>query len=124
VSTFKAVVEHIHGIALAGGRRRRHAEGALEILVTLVEKTPPPLVDAPLPLVDSAWITQLLRSAAGGSMDDEKFTLFMRLSARRKEEEAAPDAKVPADATEDNDPTFSGRKRPFGNSRHSRYPFR
>ena len=87
VSTFKAVVEHIHGIVLAGGRRHRHAETALEILVTLAEKTP-------LPLVDSAWITELLGSAAGGSMDDEKFTLLLRLSARRKEEEAVTDARA------------------------------
>ena len=124
VSTFKAVVEHIHGIVLAKGRRRRHAEKALEILVTLVKKTPPPLVDAPLPLIDGAWITQLLRRAAekkedtekkddaekpddpkkpddADKMDDEKFTLFLRLSARRKEEEPAPDAKTPTDATED-----------------------
>jgi len=87
VSTFKAVVEHIHGIVLARGRRHRHAEKALEILVTLAEKTP-------LPLIDSAWITGLLRSAAGGDMDDNKFTLFMKLSARRKEEEAVTDAKT------------------------------
>ena len=87
VSTFKAVIEHIHGIVLAGGRRHRHAEKALEILVTLAEKTP-------LPLIDSAWITGLLRSAAGGGMDDKKFTLFMKLSARRKEEEAVTDAKT------------------------------
>ena len=87
VSTFKAVVEHIHGIVLAGGRRRRYAENALDILVTLAEK-------APLPLVDGAWIMGLLRSAAGGGMDDEKFILFMRLSARRKEEEAVTDART------------------------------
>ena len=83
------VVEHVHGIVLAGGRRRRHAEKALEILVTLVRKTT-------LPLVDAAWINELLKRAAGGDMDNEKFTLFMRLSARRKEEEAAADAKAPS----------------------------
>ena len=87
VSTFKAVVEHIHGIVLARGRRHRHAEKALEILVTLAEK-------APLPLIDSAWITGLLRSAAGGDMDDNKFTIFMKLSARRKGEEAVTDTKT------------------------------
>ena len=98
VPTFKAVVEHIHNLILNKGRRHRHAEKALEILVTLVKKTPAALVDAPLPLVDGAWITQLLRSAAGSiHMDDEKFTLFMRLSAQRKEEEASPDGKTPTD---------------------------
>ena len=97
VPTFKAVVEHIHSLVLNKGRRHRHAVKALEILVTLVKKTPAALIDAPLPLVDGAWITQLLRSAAE-SMDDEKFTLFMRLSAQRKEEEAVPDGKTPTDA--------------------------
>ena len=87
VSTLKAVVEHIHRIVLVGGRRHRHAERALKILVTLVKKTP-------LPPVDGAWITRLLRSAAG-NMDDEKFILFLRLGARRKEEGAAPDAETP-----------------------------
>ena len=87
VSTFKAVVEHIHGIVLAGGRRRHYAKQALKVFVTLAER-------APSPLVDGAWITELLRSAAEGGMDDEKFILFMRLSARRKEEEAAADAKI------------------------------
>ena len=79
--TFKVVIEHIHGIILARGRRRRHAEKALGILFTLVKNTT-------LPLVDGAWINGLLASAAVANMDDEQFTLFMRLSARRKEEEA------------------------------------
>ena len=92
VPTFKAVVEHIHSVVLNKGRRHRHAVKALEILVILVRKTPSALFDSPLPLVDDAWITQLLRSAAG-SMDDEKFTLFMRLSAWRREEEASPDVE-------------------------------
>jgi hypothetical protein len=43
------VVEHIHGMVLAPGRRRRYAKTALEILLTLVKKTT-------LPLVDAAWI--------------------------------------------------------------------
>jgi len=89
VSTFKAVVEHVHGIVLAGGRRRHHAERALEALVTLAEKAPPPLVDG-------TWIMELLRSAAEGGMGDKIFILFMRLSARRKEEEAATDTKTPS----------------------------
>ena len=79
--TFKMVVEHIHGIILARSRRRRHAEKALEILLTLVDKTA-------LPLVDAAWINELLKSIAGGNIDDGTFTLFLRLSARRKDEEA------------------------------------
>ena len=82
--TFKTVIEHIHGIILSRGRRRRYAEKALGILFTLVKKTT-------LPLVDAAWINELLKSAAGGDMDDEKFTLFMRFNARRKEEEAIAD---------------------------------
>ena len=86
MSAFKAVVEHIQGIILVGGRRHRHAEEALEILVTLVKKTP-------LPPVDGEWITQLLWSAAG-SMDDEKFILFMRLGARRKEDGTTPDVET------------------------------
>ena len=83
------MVEHIHGIVLAGGRRRRHAEEALEILLTLVKKTP-------LPLIDATWINGLLKGAAGGGMGDEKFTQFMRLSARRKEEDAIVDVKTPS----------------------------
>jgi hypothetical protein len=86
--TFKAVVEHIHAIVLARASRHRYAKEALEILVTLAEKSPPPLFDGP-------WIAELLRSAAGGNMDDEKFTLFMRLSARRKEEETVTGEKTP-----------------------------
>ena len=100
-STLKAVVEHIHGIVMAGGHRHPHAEKALEILVALVKKTP-------LPPVDGAWITQLLISAAG-SMDDEKFILFMRLGARRKEEGATPDVETPIDvAGGTTDPPLHG----------------
>ena len=83
------MVEHIHGIVLAAGRRRRHAQKALEILLTLVKKTP-------LPLIDAAWINGLLKRAAGGGIGDENFTLFMRLSARRKEEDAVADVKTPS----------------------------
>ena len=88
VSTFKAVVEHIHGILLVRGRRRRHAEKALVVLFALAKKTTLPLVDAP-------WINELLKRAAVGNMDDEKFTLFMRLNARKKEEEAGADVEIP-----------------------------
>ena len=84
--TFRTVIEHIHDIVLTRGRRHNHANKALGILFDLVKKTS-------IPLVDGAWITGLLNSAAGGAMDDETFILFMRLSARRKEE-AAPDMKT------------------------------
>ena len=92
--TLKTVIEHIHGIILARGRRHRHAENALDILVTLAEK-------APFPLVDGTWIMGLLRSAAGGGMDDKKFILFMRLNARRKEEEVVTDVSSEAPIAED-----------------------
>ena len=87
--TFKTVIEHIHGIILARGRRHRHAEKALEILLTLSKKIT-------LPLVDATWINELLKSAAGGNMNDERFTQFMRLSARRKEEETTPNTETPS----------------------------
>jgi len=83
------VIEHIHGIVLARGPRRRHVEKVLEILLTLSKNTT-------LPLVDATWINELLKSAAVANMDPEKFALFMRLSARRKEEEAMPDAETPS----------------------------
>ena len=86
--TFKLVVEHTHGLVLSRGRRRRHAKTALDILHTLAKK-------APFPLIDPAWIRELLKSAAGGNMDDETFTLFLRLSARRKEEDAGADMATP-----------------------------
>ena len=80
VTTFKLVTEHIHGVILARGRRRRHTKMALDILYTLVRK-------ATLPLVDAAWIGGLLMRAARGNMGDDTFPLFLRLSARRKEED-------------------------------------
>jgi len=87
--TFKLVVEHIHGLILARGRRHRHTKTALEILLTLVRKTT-------FSLVDGSWINGLLKSASRGNMGDDTFTLFLRLSARRKEEDAAVDAGSPA----------------------------
>ena len=80
--TFKLVVEHIHGIVLAKGRRRRYAVTALGILVTLAKKTT-------FPLVDPTWINDLLKRAARGEMNDETFIVLLRLSALRKEEDAA-----------------------------------
>jgi len=73
---------------LVRGRRRRHANTALDILHTIVKK-------ATLPLVDPAWIKELLESAARGNMGDETFTSFLRLSARRKEEDAPADMGPP-----------------------------
>ena len=80
--TFKLVVEHIHRLILSRGRRRRNAKTALDILCTLVKKTA-------FPLIDPAWMRGLLKSAAGGNMDDETFAMFLRLSARREEDTAA-----------------------------------
>ena len=87
-STFKLVVEHIHGIALTKGRRHLHVRAALEILVTLVRKTL-------FPLVDGTWINDLLKKAAWGKVDDEPFTVFLRFSALRKENDAAIDSEIP-----------------------------
>ena len=46
-----------------------------------------------LPLVDVTWINDLLDSAAWGDMDDETFTILLRLSALRKEKDTAADEK-------------------------------
>jgi hypothetical protein len=78
VSTFKAVVEHIHDHVMTRGRRRRYAKTALEILLLLTRKTP-------VPLVDAVWINGLLESSARGNMDDNAFTVFLELSARRED---------------------------------------
>ena len=87
-STFKLVVEHIHGIALTKGRRHLHARAALEILVTLVRKTS-------FPLVDGARINDLLKKAVWGKVGDEPFTALLRFSALRKENDAAKDSEIP-----------------------------
>ena len=78
------VVEHIHGHVMTQGLRRRHAKTALEILLLLTKKTA-------IPLVEPVWIDGLLESGARGNMDDNTFTVFLRLSARRKEEDATAD---------------------------------
>ena len=86
--TFKLVVEHIHGMALAKGRRRRYAKAALEILATLIRKTS-------FLRVDAVWINGLLKRAAWGKMDDEPFTALLRFSAFRKEDDDAIDSEIP-----------------------------
>ena len=85
--TFKMVVEHIHNIVLAGSRRHHHAVQALETLLTLVGHTS-------LPLVDAVWINGLLKRPAEGEMSDQQFTQFLRLSARRTEEDATVDTEL------------------------------
>ena len=85
--TFRMVVEYIHEVALTQGRRRRYAKTALEILLTLVE-------EITFPLVDAAWINELLKSTAGRDMEDDTFTMFLRLNARREEEDAVADVWV------------------------------
>ena len=86
--TFKLVVDHIHGVALAKGHRRRYARTALEILFTLVKKTS-------FPLVDAGWISDLLMKAARGKMDDEPFTALLRFSALRGGDDATIDTDIP-----------------------------
>ena len=81
------VVEHIHRIDLCHSRRSHHATKALGILLDLFKLKP-------LPLINAAWITKLLRDAAVGDMSDENFILFLRLSAGRKEEDVTVDAET------------------------------
>ena len=88
-STFKLVVQHIHGVALAKGHRCRYARTALEILVTLAKK-------ASFPLVDAAWISDLLMKAARGKMDNEPFTALLRFSALRGGDDATTDTDLPS----------------------------
>jgi len=95
-STFRIVVEYIHGMVLTRGRRHRYAKTALEILLTLVKETT-------FPLVDSLWVNRLLKSAVEGDMDDETFTLLLRLSARRKEEDGAADTETPPNPGRESD---------------------
>ncbi|KAF9782758.1 hypothetical protein BJ322DRAFT_169425 [Thelephora terrestris] len=81
---FKEVVEHIHGMVLAGtGRRRRYAGKALEILLTLAKKTP-------FPLFEVAWINGLLGDAADGDMNNDTFILFLKLRALTMGEDVEP----------------------------------
>jgi hypothetical protein len=89
VSTFELVVEHIHGIVLAGGHRHQFAKPALEILLVLAKKTSSPLVDA-------VWINDLLKRAAWRKMDDGTFTILLRFSALRKGDDATIGSGTPS----------------------------
>ena len=82
------MVQHIHGIVLARSRRRRHTTKSLELLLSIAKHTT-------LPLVDTAWINRLLKEAVDRDMTDQQFTLFLRLSAKRKEEDATVTAGMP-----------------------------
>ena len=88
-STFKFVVEHIHGIVLTRGPRRRYARAALEIIHTLAER-------ASFLFVDAAWINDLLKRAAWGKMDDVTFTVLLRFSVLRKGDDAVIDSEIPS----------------------------
>jgi len=87
VQTFETVVEHTLGMAVVRGRRH-HAKEALNILITLGRK-------ATLPLVDATWIRKLLVRVIREDMDDDMFTLFLRLNAQRKEEDNMEDVEIP-----------------------------
>ena len=110
--TFKTVVEHIHGIVLARGRRRRHTKTALEVLLTLVKKTT-------LALIEATWINGLLKRAVGGNMDDDTLTLFLRLSARREEEDTTADAEISSPQDYAHVRRFDTDPRPFGRATSS-----
>ena len=86
-SAFRMVVEHIHTIVLTKGHRHRYANTALEVLLTLVKK-------ASLPLIDGVWINDLLKRAAWGKMGDETFTVLLRFSALREEDDATTDSEI------------------------------
>ena len=94
--TFKSVVEHIHGIVFAKGHRRRYAKTALEIIYTLVKKTPF------LP-VDAAWTNELLKRAARGGMGDETVTVLLRFSSLRKADDATIDIDTEPPSGQDYD---------------------
>ena len=93
VQTFELVVEHIHRLILARGRRHRHTKKALEILLTIVKKSP-------LPIVDTKWITGLLESAARGNMGNDEFTSLLRLSALRREEDVPTESSFGQDSVQ------------------------
>jgi hypothetical protein len=89
MSTFRLVVEHIHGIVMTQGRRHPCAKIALEILLTLFKK-------ASFPFIGDLWINGLLKRAARGKMDDETFIILLRFSALRKEGVTAIGPVIPS----------------------------
>jgi hypothetical protein len=89
MSTFRLVVEHIHGIVMAKGPRHPCAKTALEILLTLFKK-------ASFPFIGDVWINDLLKRAAWGEMDDETFIILLRFSALRKEGVTAIGPVIPS----------------------------
>jgi hypothetical protein len=95
------VVEHIHGHVMAQGLRRHHAKMALDILFLLIKKTT-------VALVDGVWIDELLESGASGNMDDNTFTEFLKLSARRNGEGAMADMGTMPDGDYDSFQLCSG----------------
>ena len=113
VSTFEMVVEHIHQIILARSGRYDHAVQAMQILLTIAKHTW-------VPLVNIAWMNELLKRAVEGGMTDEHLTLFLGLSARRK---ILGDAMVD---TEVGDfviiRRFEGNPRPLGSTATSQAP--
>ena len=88
--TFTKVVEHVHRMGLEGGLRRQYARAALEILLNLFKKTS-------FQPINVRWINDLLKTAAVGGMSADAFTLLLRLSAWRKEEEDPVHARSPID---------------------------
>ena len=87
VLTFKMVVEHIHTMVLNRGNQLHDASTALKILIYLVEKIQ-------FRAFGASWATKLLQRAALANMDDETFTLFLRLLTRGREEGASTEVET------------------------------
>jgi len=104
-STFESVVQHIHGIVLARGHRRRYAKTALEIIYTLVKK-------APFLLVRVAWINGLLKTAAWEGMGDETVTVLLRFSSLRKADDVTIDIDTGIPLGQDYDTIRRGEADP------------
>ena len=103
------MVEHICQIVFSEGRRKRYAKEALETLLSLIKKSVDAVqnyerifdpektawIDGPKKagiddlLKGVAWIDNLLKRAARKHMDDETFTVLLRLNALRRSDEAA-----------------------------------
>ena len=74
--TFKEVVEHILGIALANDDQHSSAKAALAILLTIVKKATPSPIGA-------TWLSGLLQRGAVEDMDHDTFLLLLKFSASR-----------------------------------------